>query len=698
MSMYGSQASMAQNHLNSPIGFFLTGNEMDMQLTFFKGESDPYAQFATNWVQLNFSATNMESGASGNTTTSAEMQRSGDMLCHAFLVITAPAIANVTASAITQLGAAGGSIRTLVHTGTGNAGAAGPITSEAHVVYDDNALANAGLWAGGVANLFLIGDHTYKVHAGDGVAVAGSVVVTDTDTTDADTGGDIANTHEDILNYYRKIASATYSSANNCTTVVMDSAITFAASVSTPTAFTATFTHQPQNVLGSNSGRILMNAYSDPNLGFNKTRTAGPTGTPANTTTGIVPSVPILDPNQVHAHYGTYAPCTLVNYLEVVIGSNPLSKVTGLVMQANCELWVASDRLPRRAVNKSSDPAEKGAWALHRQTWAVPVPFWFNQGGYHSSLALCALSFHSIQFNLVLNPYTRTIVNGCGGDFTANTITAHGSGGNVALATKAGALSQIEGDHVHDLFGGTSAPVSPTTTLAGSQFGFYLLLELIYLSDDERDTYTDMTDEVLITQFQYASQKTLSAASQSVEMDLKFNHPVSQVVVAGQLLSNQNDNRWGEFEGPTHPLSISATNPEGSKSHWMKTMQITFNNTARTAAQPAWFFHETVPSVNAERCPDHHFYLYSFGLTSPNGSGQFSGGADFSRLDSASATIVASPQVFKDQSHVGGLDGATTTAATANSITGGQQIYINAFGVNANVAKFENGLVGVCFM
>jgi hypothetical protein len=657
MSMYGSQASMAQNHLNSPIGYFLTGNEMDMQLTFFKGESDPYAQFATNWVQLNFSATNMGSGASGNTTTSAEMQRSGDMLCHAFLVITAPAIANTSSVAVTIDGTAGGAVKAYIHSGRHNAELAAPLTYNVTIGANPTTETTMGT---DVSDIVSSGDYITRV---DSAGVAGKALVSIV------SGNGLLITHA---------AMATMTGDANAV---------------------ASFSGSYKSVLGNNDACAFVDVHDHAVLRGNciKLRTAGPTGAISTNLTGMLANTPILDPNQVHAHYGTYAPCTLVNYLEVVIGSNPLSKVTGLVMQANCELWVASDRLPRRAVNKSSDPAEKGGWALHRQTWAVPVPFWFNQGGYHSSLALCALSFHSIQFNLVLNPYTRSIVNGCGGDFTANTITLPGDAA-ATLTTVAGATSQAEGDHVHDIDDGTTSATAPTTTLAGSQFGFYLLLELIYLSDDERDTYTDMTDEVLITQFQYASQKTLSAASQSVEMDLKFNHPVSQVVVAGQLLSNQNDNRWGEFEGPTRPLSVSATNPEGSKSHWMKTMQITFNNTARTAAQPAWFFYETVPSVNAERCPDHHFYLYSFGLTSPNGSGQFSGGADFSRLDSASATIVASPQVFKNQEEHGGLDGATTTAATSNSITGGQQIYINAFGVNANVAKFENGLVGVCFM
>ena len=257
--------------------------------------------------------------------------------------------------------------------------------------------------------------------------------------------------------------------------------------------------------------------------------------------------------------------------------------------------------------------------------------------------------------------------------------------------------SLASGDSVLHISGSSSALNVPATTLMGSHFKYYMLLELIYLSDDERDTYTDMTDEILITQFQYASPQTLSATEKSVEMPLRFNHPVSQIVVAGQLQSNINDNRHGEYEGPTQPLSITHAYPEGIKTHWLNTMKITFNNNDRTADQPAWFFHETVPSVNAERCPDHHFYLYSFGLSSPNGSGQFSGGADFSRLDNAYAVITANNHVFSDQSHLGALDGSNTTKGP-NSMTGGQKITVNAFGVSANVAKFENGLLGVCFL
>jgi hypothetical protein len=406
---------------------------------------------------------------------------------------------------------------------------------------------------------------------------------------------------------------------------------------------------------------------------------------------------PILDRNSVHANYGNYAPCTLVNSLECVIGENAVSRVTGLVMQANCELWISSDKLSRRAVNKSADPTERGAWALKRQTWVVPVPFWFTQG-YHSSLPMCALSFHTITFNLHLNPYTRCILNGCDNDFSGSIITVQGAHGSTTLTTVVGPSSLPAGSSAVDIIDSTSGvPAAPANVLSGSSFTFYMLLELIYLSDDERDTYSDMTDEVLVLQYQYASVQTLSPQSPSVELSMRFNHPVSHLVVCGQLQSHLNDNRYGDFEGPSNMFTISKKYPEGQRNHWLKSMQIHFNNNARTLEMPWWFFHETMPQVSAERIPDSHFYLYSFGLGSPNGSGQFHGGADFSRLDSAIITINANPHVFSDMSSVGGLDASNITKGPL-AISGGEKIFVHCFAVSGNIAKFDNGLLGVCFL
>jgi hypothetical protein len=403
----------------------------------------------------------------------------------------------------------------------------------------------------------------------------------------------------------------------------------------------------------------------------------------------------VLDRNNIHANYGTYAPCALVDFIECVIGESTVSKVTGLVMQAHCELWMSSDRLSRRAVNKSSDPTERGAWALNRQTWVVPVPFWFTQG-YHSSLPLCALSFHTITFNLHMNPYTRAVVNGCGGEFSGSVITVSGAEGSTTLKTVVGPSSIQAGSSSIDLMDTAAAPAAPSTVLSGSSFTFYMLLELIYIGDQERNTYQDLSDEVLVLQFQYVHQQTLTSGK-ATEMQLRFNHPVSHLVIAGQLQSNLNDNRYGDYEGPSNMFTISRKYPEGMRSHWLKTAQLHFNNNARTLEMPWWFFHEVMPQVSAERIPDSHFYLYSFGLGSPNGSGQFHGGADFSRLDSAILTITPNPHVFSNSSAVGGLDG-TNSNASSNSITGGEQVVVSCFAVSANVAKFENGLMGICFL
>lgn len=657
MSSTGATGSMVQLNSRTPVTDFLTGSEGDEQLTFFKGESNCYAAFATNWVKLNFSATTMSQSV-GETSTQAEVPRAGDMLCHAFMVFNAPAIANVSEDPITLSGApSGGNKRVFVHTGDNSS--------------RNSTMSLAAELAAGTITVAL--DLTGVISAGETVVVH-------------DTAG---------LAFVRAVTSVTFD------TDTVETEIAVAAMTAVGAAGTVQFAASSGALSSAASAAVFVDINYTPTLFANKTRASGPTSatsTVSATSTGILANVPILDRGLIHAQYGTYAPCAVMKELEVLIGTNPIAKVTGLVLQANCELWTASDRLSRRAVNKSDDPTERGAWALKRQTWVVPLPFWFNQGGYHSSLAMCALSFHSIVFSLILNPYTRAVLNGCGGDFAASTISVSGTGGSGnLLTTYAGPSSLNDGTSACDIVDHTIALAAPSTLLSGQQFSFYLLLELIYLSDDERDTYTDMTDEILIIQTQFASPLTLTASAQSGQMQLRFNHPVSHLVVAGQLQSNLNDNRWCDYEGPVQPFTVSQKYPEGMRNHWLRTMQLTFNNNPRTAEMPAWFFHETLPSVSAERIPDHHFYLYPFGLSSPNGSGQFSGGADFSRLDTAILNIVASPHVFSDMSSLGGLDAATTTAG-ANAITGGEKVIVQCFGLSANVGKYQSGLFGVCFM
>jgi hypothetical protein len=661
-----SNATLIQVHVRTPVMDFLTGCEGDAQLTFFRSESACYATFATHWVRLNFQATALPAGASDLPTT-ADVPRAGDMLCHTYLVINAPAIVNVTDDFIDVNGeradAADGTHckRMFVQTGDGER----HLSSLVYDVAINDTDADTRITA----------------------TVTGKLLAAIIDTSSVVQLQD--STGKVVYSTVHSVVETGGNTVIHLTAIGSDVAFDLAAAGKimiqggNDTYYSATDT-----------AKFLDIRYQHA-LTAVRQRTAGPTGAVGVTATGLRPNIPVLDRNNIHANYGTYAPCTLVNFIECVIGESTVSKVTGLVMQAHCELWMSSDRLSRRAVNKSSDPTERGAWALNRQTWVVPVPFWFTQG-YHSSLPLCALSFHTITFNLYMNPYTRAVVNGCGGEFSGSVITVTGADGSTTLKTVVGPSSIQAGSSSIDLMDTAAAPAAPSTVLSGSSFTFYMLLELIYIGDQERNTYQDLSDEVLVLQFQYVHQQTLTSGK-ATEMQLRFNHPVSHLVIAGQLQSNLNDNRYGDYEGPSNMFTISRKYPEGMRSHWLKTAQLHFNNNARTLEMPWWFFHEVMPQVSAERIPDSHFYLYSFGLGSPNGSGQFHGGADFSRLDSAILTITPNPHVFSNSSAVGGLDG-TDILAGSDSITGGEQVVVSCFAVSANVAKFENGLMGICFL
>ena len=709
-----SQGTLIQVNVKTPVMDFLTGCEGDAQLTFFRSESACYATFATNWVRLNFQATTLQTGAT-ETLTTADVPRAGDMLCHTYLVINAPAIVNVTADDIDLNGGSAGDASFVAGTGA----------KRMFVQTGDNETRFSTLSYTGVT----IGYEQITAHVATIPAAAGLPAIPGTAgvyryviTVSNKSIGSIIDKStmmqvQDSAGKARILTIYDIEDVDDPNTVLKSNetftiAALFAGTGPANTATAAEIIAE-SGLVNDALGTVLLEGKSDAYfsnaasarfldmryqnaLVAVRTRQSGPSGAVPVTDTGLRPAGPILDRNSVHANYGNYAPCTLVKDLECVIGENAVSKVTGLVMQANCELWISSDKLSRRAVNKSSDPTERGAWALKRQTWVVPVPFWFTQG-YHSSLPMCALSFHNITFNLNLNPYTRCILNGCGGDFSGSTITVQGAHGSTLLSTVVGPSSLSGGSSAIDLLDTSAEPEAPANVLSGSNFTFYMLLELIYLSDDERDTYSDMSDEVLVLQYQYASVQTLSAGSPSVELSMRFNHPVSHLVVAGQLQSHINDNRYGDYEGPSNMFTISKKYPEGQRNHWLKSMQIHFNNNARTLEMPWWFFHETMPQVSAERIPDSHFYLYSFGLGSPNGSGQFHGGADFSRLDSAIITITANDHVFSDMSSVGGLNASIGTKGVL-SILGGEKISVSCFAVSGNIAKFDNGLLGICFL
>ena len=648
------------------------------EITFFRAASQPYAMFATDWQRLNFATS---SPGTDVVETSADVQRSGDMLAHLYLVIKAPAIFNVS-SAVCDISGA-----------TENA-TAGTLIKRAYVGSAQHTANGFGrpIWSGfstnatRAVNTVVAAANTFPVAR----IPVGSIMMATPVFADA--------TDAAALDTSNQVIVAALTSVSDTTLTWGDATKIADVTVTDTIAYHINIFEAPRYALGGGTGALV--SVNAPGVRADNALSAGPLRSLALINSNIRRLEPVMDPSNFAAFYGTYAPVQMIKSIAIVIGSNTISTLTATVIQAHLEMFTPSDRLMRRMVNASRSQEELCAWALQTNVWYVPIPFWFCAStGYQASLPLVALSFHSISINLALQPYTRAIVNGCGGDMTDRTITLRGdlgTAGTTTLETHAGPkfgngnTSSLSG--LSD--GAAAATFASTRAVASANFTIFMLAEYIYLSDTERDLYSDMTDEVLISQWQYATDQSITNSS-PLEVTLRFNHPIQCILFGGRLQSNINDHRWGCYEGPVDPLSVSQTMPEGDAQYWLKEAQLKFNNSARTTLHGPEFFHQLMPSVAADRVPDSHIFLQSFSLTSPT-STQIAGTANFSRLDSATLTLTAHGHLFADQSNCGGLNGTAGTGV--GQMASGQKVAVEIAACNVNTFKFENGMGGPGFV
>ena len=667
------------------------------EITFFRAASQPYAMFATDWQRLNFATS---SPGTDVVETSADVQRSGDMLAHLYLVIKAPAIFNVSSTTCDISGATTNAKATLTkHAYVG----AAQHTSNAlgRVLYSGVSTTAS---ASGATSITIDVDLTTRIPLGS-IIVAEPMILANVDNagvfavTAEPTGAEVRTAIDlstDLMlaaARSKKVVAAL--TAITATTLVWADANQANAAIATY-GYRFTIHEAPHHALGgADTALVSVNA---PGVRAANVLAAGPLRSFVDVN-GIRRLEPVMDQRNFAAFYGTYAPVQMIKSIAIVIGSNTISTLTATVIQAHLEMFTPSDRLMRRMVNASRSQEELCAWALQTNVWYVPIPFWFCAStGYQASLPLVALSFHSISINLAMQPYTRAIVNGCGGDMTDRTITLQGDlgSGTTTLETHAGPkFGNGNTSSLSGLSDGAAAPTfASTRAVASANFTIFMLAEYIYLSDTERDLYSDMTDEVLISQWQYATDQSITNSS-PLEVTLRFNHPIQCILFGGRLQSNINDHRWGCYEGPVDPLSVSQTLPEGDAQYWLKEAQLKFNNSARTTLHGPEFFHQLMPSVAADRVPDSHIFLQSFSLTSPT-STQIAGTANFSRLDSATLTLTAHGHLFADQSNCGGLNGTAGTGV--GQMASGQKVAVEIAACNVNTFKFENGMGGPGFV
>ena len=188
----------------------------------------------------------------------------------------------------------------------------------------------------------------------------------------------------------------------------------------------------------------------------------------------------------------------------------------------------------------------------------------------------------------------------------------------------------------------------------------------IFLDTDERRIFADKPHEYLIEQVQHTGAETVSSGT-SNNIRLNYNHPVKELLWWFPLSTNpltgntyQNPTTYGGSQpdpsanlfstsitatgGQTQPhlssgvvrLNVGETFGETANGP-MDTFRLQLNGTDRFRDQPGKYFNSVQPFECHSGCPMPGLYSYSFALKPEDH--QPSGTCNFSRVDTATATI-----------------------------------------------------------
>ena len=179
---------------------------------------------------------------------------------------------------------------------------------------------------------------------------------------------------------------------------------------------------------------------------------------------------------------------------------------------------------------------------------------------------------------------------------------------------------------------------------------------MIFLDTDERRIFADKPHEYLIETVQHTGAETVTAGT-SNNIRLNYNHPIKELLwwfpkdLSGGVESYQNPTSTAvTFDSVI--TSATQTQPHlsggvvrlGSGQSFgetadgpMESFRLQLNGTDRFRVQPGKYFNSIQPFESHSGCPMPGLYSYSFALNPEDH--QPSGTCNFSRVDTATATI-----------------------------------------------------------
>lgn len=317
---------------------------------------------------------------------------------------------------------------------------------------------------------------------------------------------------------------------------------------------------------------------------------------------------------------------------ELQIGQHQFDKHTGEYMELMDSVMAPAEKSLGDMIGKFPTVLERVFASQNTQRLYTPFRFWFCRF-FEQSLPMVGLYWHDV--NIIINQ--RPLAE----------------------------LYKVSGGSV----GHITVPASPNET--------YLIGLYVYLDKIERGSFANGKHEYIFDQVQYLGEETHVAASTMQQHNIRFNHPVQEllwvcqkdsVITGGPTVGND----WFNFSGvpfnEAGVLPLHDTDP-------FESCTILLNNHERTIDHKAPYYRHVQQWEKHSRFAafNRFVYGYSFGLRPENLLD--TGSANMSRLDTAIARITY------------------PTVASGRSWTGRTRFYAR----NRNLAKNTIGMMGIKF-
>lgn len=326
------------------------------------------------------------------------------------------------------------------------------------------------------------------------------------------------------------------------------------------------------------------------------------------------------DPEVTEAYWVNGIGFALIKEAEVEIGATTIQKLTAENMWTYEELFNDAGKRLRDMIGRFdySDSVEDEMieWSSKQQKIYVPIPFYISAYG-ESSLAwpMVALTRHDIKIKLSFNSLADCVVT------VYKTLAA-------------------DANYSFD----ATLPLSAETnvTLTKNDLVARLLVSYVYISDEERDAFTDNELQYLIVQDQNHTE-SVSAAQSQATFQLHFSHPISWLDIACRPVN------WNTAAGRRRysvgfkdrfDFSMKVTDADlplyGDADHFFTEMDLRFNSHSRLPSGVApRFYQQYQPYEHARSIFTGFQYLWAFALKifdfNPTST------ANFSKIDNVTA-------------------------------------------------------------